>query len=91
MGSWDAFRPKSFWAPRPVPSVLYLYRKYYGNKAAVLAMLKNIPPSITPYTLKRNKISLLIGTFFSLLLLPIIIIQVYRSWLLSSRMLRNSV
>ena len=42
MGSWDAFRPKSILAPRPVPSVLYYYRKYFGNKAAKLAVVKEV-------------------------------------------------
>ncbi|MBT8287834.1 MAG: glycosyltransferase family 2 protein, partial [Bacteroidia bacterium] len=37
MGSWDAFRPTGFFDPRPVPSVLYYFRKYYGNSLAKLA------------------------------------------------------
>ena len=29
LGSWDAFRPTSFFKPRPIPSVLYYARKFW--------------------------------------------------------------
>ncbi|QIE60635.1 glycosyltransferase family 2 protein [Rasiella rasia] len=80
MGSWDAFRTKKLFAPRPIPSVLYLYRRYYGNRSAVLALLKSVPPSIIPYRFKRNKMLLLLGIFVSVFLLPLISIQVFISW-----------
>lgn len=89
MGSWDAFRPKSFWAPRPIPSVLYLFRKYHGNKAAVWALVKNIPPSIVPYAFKKNKLLIVLGTFTSLLLFPILLWQVHKSWNKSSKKLHS--
>jgi glycosyltransferase involved in cell wall biosynthesis len=87
MGSWDAFRPKSFWSPRPIPSVLYFYRKYFGAKATILSLLKNIPPSIIPYSFKRNKLFLLLGALLSSFLLPILIIQIFRSWRLATKKL----
>jgi glycosyltransferase involved in cell wall biosynthesis len=88
MGSWDAFRPKKLLAPRPVPSVLYFTRKYFGNKAAWLAILINVPPSILPYKFKRNKYISLIGVIVSFFMLPIIIFAVCKSWVVSSRMLK---
>jgi glycosyltransferase involved in cell wall biosynthesis len=89
MGSWDAFRPKKLLAPRPVPSVLYLTRKYFGSKAAWLTILINVPPSILPYKFKRNKYVSLIGVIVSFFMLPIIIFAVCKSWVISSRMLRK--
>jgi glycosyltransferase involved in cell wall biosynthesis len=80
MGSWDAFRPKSFFSPRPIPSVLYYYRKYFGNKSAILSLMKNIPPSLIPYKYKRNSKLLIIGSIVSILFAPLIIIQVFISW-----------
>tara|TARA_R100000541_G_scaffold44543_2_gene51638 strand:- start:888 stop:2216 length:1329 start_codon:yes stop_codon:yes gene_type:complete len=80
MGSWDAFRTNKLFAPRPIPSVLYFYRRYYGNNRAMLALLKSVPPSIIPYRFKKNKILLLLGIFISILLLPFIAIQVWISW-----------
>ena len=80
MGSWDAFRPKSWLSPRPVPSVLYLYRKYFGDKLARLALLKNVLPSIVPYRFKKNKVLLLIGSILSMFFIPLFLLQVSRSW-----------
>ncbi|MBO3699077.1 glycosyltransferase family 2 protein [Roseivirga sp. E12] len=89
MGSWDAFRPKSFWSPRPIPSVLYFYRKYFGDKAAILSLLKNIPPSLVPYAFKRNRVLLILGTALSLFFIPLLFLQVCRSWKQASRKLGN--
>ncbi len=89
MGSWDAFRPKSWLAPRPVPSVLYLYRKYFGNKLARLALIKNVLPSIVPYRFKSNKLFLSLGSVLSIFILPFIIFQVFKSWRLATKMLQK--
>lgn len=89
MGSWDAFRTKKIFAPRPIPSVLYLFRKYYGNSNARWALLRNIPMSIMPYQFKTNKFMLILGVFVSILLLPLVIFQVMKSWRLSSIKLKE--
>lgn len=87
MGSWDAFRPSTFFAPRPIPSVLYYFRKYYGNSASRWALWRTIPTSILPYQFKKNRLLLVVGIFVSLLLLPLVVFQVFRSWRLASRKL----
>ncbi|SRX75613.1 glycosyltransferase family 2 protein [Aequorivita antarctica] len=89
MGSWDAFRPKKLFAPRPIPSVLYLYRKYYGRKRSLLAILKTVPQSIIPYRYKKNKKMLVLGLFISLFLFPFVVLQVFISWRLASQKLRE--
>ncbi|MDX5428135.1 MAG: glycosyltransferase family 2 protein [Bacteroidota bacterium] len=90
MGSWDAFRPKKFWSPRPIPSVIYFFRKYFGAVVTRWALLKNIPPSIMPYQFKRSKPAMLVGGLISVLLLPIVLYQVFWSWRLANRMLGNN-
>ena len=87
MGSWDAFRPKKWFSPRPIPSVLYLFRKYYGTKKSILVLLKTVPPSIIPYRFKKNKKMLLLGIIFSVFLFPIIMLQVGISWNKASKKL----
>lgn len=87
MGSWDGFRPKRLFGPRPIPSVIYLYRAYFGNYRTRLSLLKTIPPSIMPYRFKKNKNMLLLGIFISLLLTPFILIQVNISWRRASKKL----
>jgi glycosyltransferase involved in cell wall biosynthesis len=89
MGSWDAFRPRKILAPRPVPSVLYMTRKYFGAKAAILSILINVPPSLIPYKYKRNKFLALFGMCLSLLVFPLVVFTVLKSWTISSRMLKE--
>lgn len=89
MGSWDAFRPSSFFAPRPIPSVLYYFRKYYGNKAARWALWRNVPISVMPYRFKSNKFMKILGAFVSLLLMPLVIFQVLKSWHLATKKIKE--
>jgi len=87
MGSWDAFRPSNFFQPRPIPSVIYFFRRYFGNKATRLALWRVVPISIFPYQFKKNKPLLLLAVFVTVLLLPIVFYQVYKSWRLASKKL----
>ena len=89
MGSWDGWRPKKFFGPRPVPSILYLFRKYHGNAAARWAILQSLPPSIIPYQFKGNKVLMIVGTLVSMLLLPLLVWQVALSWSKASKMLNQ--
>ncbi|WP_323788706.1 glycosyltransferase family A protein [Psychroserpens sp.] len=89
MGSWDAFRPSNFFAARPIPSVLYYFRTYYGNASARLALLRTVPISIFPYQFKKNKPLLFIGFIVTILILPIVGFQVWKSWYLSSKKIKE--
>lgn len=87
MGSWDAFRPKSLMAPRPVPSVLYFIRRYFGNMDAILATCILVPPSVVPYRLKANRMLRGAAYLGALLLAPLLLLQAMRSWREASRKL----
>ena len=87
MGSWDGMRPTNWLDPRPIPSVLYLYRKYWSNKLALYSIIQTIPISLTPYYLKGKKIGYLLSVIICLIFIPIVFIQVLRSWRISSCML----
>ncbi|MGB3342500.1 MAG: glycosyltransferase family A protein [Aequorivita sp.] len=89
MGSWDAFRPKNLFAPRPIPSVLYLFRKYYGRQRSLLAILKTVPQSIIPYKYKKNRKMLGLGVVISLFLFPFVVVQVGVSWRMATRKLKE--
>ena len=89
MGSWDAFRPKHFWSPRPVPSTLYLTRKYFGNEVARNLLFNTIPRSMTSYKYKGNKFMKVIGLILLPLYMPIVFFQVLKSWRLSSVKLKE--
>lgn len=89
MGSWDAFRPKSWMAPRPVPSVLYFARKYFGNMLAIHTLLIGVPLSILPYRFKRTPYLLVCGSLLFFPFLPFLIFQTGRSWWQSTKMLER--
>ena len=80
MGSWDGFRPKKWFAPRPIPSVVYLFRNYFGNTLTRYALLKAVPPSLIPYKYKANVKMMLLGYVLSVLLFPLVLLQVWKSW-----------
>lgn len=79
-GSWDAWRPKKILAPRPVPSVLYFSRTYFGQKSTLRLILISILPSIVPYRFKNNKMLKMISILLFPILLPLLSIQVFLSW-----------
>jgi len=84
IGSWDGWRPKKLLGPRPVPSVLYLSRKYFGNRMSRLYILHSILPSLVPYQFKGNRFLKIFSFALIPFLLPLVTYQVYKSWTLSS-------
>ena len=89
MGSWDAFRPKNLFSPRPVPSVLYLIRKYFGAEESILFLLKNIPQSYIPYSKKGSKTAKILIYLLLPFWFPFALISVSRSWRESNRKLKQ--
>ena len=89
MGSWDAFRTSNLFKPRPIPSVLYFFRRYFGNKQALLAILRNVPIAVVPYRYKRNKSMLVLSGIMAILVFPLILFQIIRSWQLASKKIKQ--
>lgn len=88
IGMWDGWRPKKLFGPRPVPSVLYLSRKYFGNKLSVFYVIHSILPSLIPYKFKKNKFLKMVSFLLLPVLLPLVVFQVWRSWNLAGEKLR---
>ena len=80
MGSWDGFRPKKWFSPRPIPSVVYQFRKYYGTKMTIYSLLRLVPPSTLPYKYKGNKRLILLAYLSLFLIWPLLLVQVIQSW-----------
>lgn len=89
MGSWDGWRPKKMFGPRPVPSVLYLSRKYFGNYLSRLFLLKAILPSFVPYQFKKNKKLKVLSFFLIPFVFPLICYQINKSWKLATIKLQH--
>jgi len=89
LGSWDAFRPSKWFSPRPIPSVTYYFRRYFGNRATRLALLRIVPISLFSYKLKKNRLALLLSLLLAVLLSPFIVYQVWKSWTLANEKLKQ--
>jgi glycosyltransferase involved in cell wall biosynthesis len=89
MGSWDGFRPEKWFSPRPIPSVIYVFRKYYGKKLTIYNLIISIPSSLVPYKRKGNKKAILIAYLSLVFIWPLILFQVYKSWKLASIKLKE--
>jgi len=89
MGSWDGWRPKKLFGPRPVPSVLYFSRKYFGDKNTSYLILNSIFPSLIPYQFKSHKILKLLSFLLIPLISILIFYQVLKSWKISNKMLNQ--
>ncbi len=87
MGSWDGFRPKKWFAPKPVPSVIYLYKKYLSQPLYKNAVLIGIMLSNVPYKHKRSSKMLALSIALTVLKLPVLLIQFYRSKKIAAKML----
>jgi hypothetical protein len=87
MGSWDGFRPTNFFAPRPIPSVLYLTRRYFGLRATLFDLLIKLPMSVMPFRYKRSPSLLVLGYLVSLFMAPVLLIQLLRAWRKSTDMI----
>lgn len=89
MGSWDAFRTSKIFSPKPIPSVLYYYRSYFPGSYVNNALVIGVLPSLIPYKFKKNKLVYPIGVLMAILFLPVLVIQVAKSWSQSGKMIKE--
>lgn len=89
MGAWDAFQNMNLFGPRPIPSILYFCRKYFGNDTALNLLLTSVPFSMLPYKYKGKKKMRLLSPLIFLALSPLVALQVVKSWRIASRMINN--
>lgn len=89
VGAWDAFRTQKWFSPRPIPSVLYLYRNYYGNDKARQSLINTIPSSLLPYRFKAKAKFKIVSYFIFLFIWPLTLFQVLKSWNIASTKLKE--
>ncbi|MBS1731241.1 MAG: glycosyltransferase family 2 protein [Bacteroidetes bacterium] len=85
MGSWDGFRPKNWFAPKPVPSVVYLFKKYFPSSLYRNSILIGIMLSNIPYRFKKNSRMLLLSIFLTIIQSPILFIRYLRAKKIAKR------
>ena len=79
IGHWDGFRPKKLFAPKPVPSVIYLLKKYYPHKLYRNSVYLGILISNVSYKNKRSSKAVLSSAIVTFFKLPFLIIQFRKS------------
>lgn len=79
IGHWDGFRPKKWLAPKPIPSVVYLYKKYYPKTLSRNAIMLGIMLSNVGYKSKRQNKMLLLSLFLTIVKAPILYLQYRRA------------
>lgn len=90
MGSWDGFRPTKWFAPKPVPSVLYLYKKYLNKAFYRHAVLLGITLSNVSYRQKGKRNMLAWSMMLTIIKAPVLYIQYLRSLTIAKKMLSNN-
>ncbi len=79
MGSWDELRPKKILGPRPIPSVLYFIKNYFGWGSVFYYLLLVFPFIFIPYNKKGDKKSKILFLGIAIILFPIAIISYLKS------------
>lgn len=89
MGSWDGFRPKKWFAPKPIPSVIYFYKKYFPNDFVREGVILGVAMSNVKFHHKSSKSMISFSVLLSIILLPKLLIQVARAYSKANKMLQK--
>lgn len=87
IGHWDGFRPKKWLAPKPVPSVIYLYKKYYPQVLYRHAVYLGIVISNISFKKKKSTNGILSSVLLTFLKLPLLSLQFRKSLYRANKML----
>lgn len=88
---WDGWRPKYWWQPKPVPSILYAYKKYFSPEAYKPTLFLSMLLSNVSYRMKRNKLMVYVSLLLFVLKLPINYVLYRKSEKLANEMYRKYV
>ena len=89
IGHWDGFRPKKWFAPKPLPSVVYLFKKHYPKALYREAILMGLMLSNVSYKNKRSSNMLALSVFLTVLKSPLLLVQFLKSRSRANTMLRS--
>lgn len=89
IGHWDGFRPKKLFAPKPIPSVVYLYKKYYPTTLYRETIVLGIMLSNVHYAKKRGNNMMATSVLLTFIKFPILALQLYKSLRKANYMLKE--
>ena len=89
IGHWDGFRPKKLFAPKPIPSVVYMLKKYFPKQLSRQAIMLGIMLSNVGFKNKRKNNMLVLSLFLTIVKSPLLLIQYYKSSSRAKAMLKG--
>ena len=89
IGHWDGFRPKKWFAPKPIPSVVYLYKKYYPKALCREAIFMGVLLSNVSYKNKRNSYMLVVSLLLTVVKAPLLLVQYLKARRIALAMLQK--
>ncbi|MDB5193068.1 MAG: glycosyltransferase family 2 protein [Segetibacter sp.] len=89
MGSWDGFRPKKWFAPKPIPSVVFLYKKYYPKHLYRSVIMLGILLSNVHYRNKNSNKMLALSLALAVVKSPLLLIQFLRARSIANKMIKK--
>ncbi len=89
IGHWDGFRPKKLFAPKPIPSVVYMLKKYFPKQLSRQAIMLGIMLSNVGFKNKRKNNMLVLSLFLTIVKSPLLLIQYYKSRSRANAMLKG--
>ena len=89
MGSWDGFRPKKWFAPKPIPSVVFLYKKYFPKELYRSVILLGVLLSNVDYKRKGSSKMLALSIVLAVIKSPVLLIQYLRARTIADKMLKQ--
>lgn len=89
IGHWDGFRPKKLFAPKPIPSVIYLFKTYFSKELYRNNIYLGILTSNVSYQKKRSSVAMVVSVALTVLKLPLLIVQFRKSLNRANKMLQQ--
>lgn len=89
-GMVEAWNLQGLLSPNPVPSVLYYLRMYFRAENILIYLIQTWFKILVPHSIKNNRIRRFKYELLAIPLLPLLLIQVFLSWRISSQMLNSS-
>ncbi len=87
IGHWDGFRPKKWFDPKPIPSVIYLFKKYFPNHLYRSSIFMGILLSNVSFKNKRSSKMMGLSILLTFIKAPLLYIQYRKSLSRAEKML----
>ncbi len=87
VSGWDGFRPSKIFAPKPVPSVIYFYKKYFTPAFYRSALFVQLLLSNISYKNKHRSRMLVGSILLAIIKVPILLYQYKQSNAIAKKML----